>query len=89
ATIYGYDQHIRKHHKSSLKKNGIYLRCSCGSEVHGDNYIHCKTHCACSQFSVHKLSVKSPQCILCKRYPKTANAFAKHLFKAHKTTLKS
>ncbi|GMS97831.1 hypothetical protein PENTCL1PPCAC_20006, partial [Pristionchus entomophagus] len=32
-TVNGYVSHLRIHHKSTLKKNGVYLLCSCGFEL--------------------------------------------------------
>ncbi|GMS83373.1 hypothetical protein PENTCL1PPCAC_5549, partial [Pristionchus entomophagus] len=34
STPSGYAQHLRSHHKSSLKENGIFLICSCEFEQH-------------------------------------------------------
>ncbi|GMR50588.1 hypothetical protein PMAYCL1PPCAC_20783, partial [Pristionchus mayeri] len=30
GTVYGYATHLRRHHKTTLKANGIYLICACG-----------------------------------------------------------
>ncbi|GMS97282.1 hypothetical protein PENTCL1PPCAC_19457, partial [Pristionchus entomophagus] len=33
TTAFGYAKHLHRHHKSTLKTNGIYLVCSCGDEI--------------------------------------------------------
>ncbi|GMS90773.1 hypothetical protein PENTCL1PPCAC_12948, partial [Pristionchus entomophagus] len=56
TTVNGYATHLYNSHKSSLKANGIYLKCSCGMNVLYPQYNpdH-KKKCDGRQFSIHKL----------------------------------
>ncbi|GMR43346.1 hypothetical protein PMAYCL1PPCAC_13541, partial [Pristionchus mayeri] len=36
----GYIMHLRRHHKTTLKGNGVYLKCSCGARYnHEKDYL--------------------------------------------------
>ncbi|GMR44050.1 hypothetical protein PMAYCL1PPCAC_14245, partial [Pristionchus mayeri] len=55
-TTYGYAQHLKKHHKTTLLANGIYLLCSCGMRYNSVNghKKHDKT-CNGREYTLHKL----------------------------------
>ncbi|GMS91082.1 hypothetical protein PENTCL1PPCAC_13257, partial [Pristionchus entomophagus] len=93
TTARGYATHLYKYHKSTLGKNGFYLVCSCGKEVRSYSTDPDRTKkCDGLQFNLLKLEEKihsTPQCILCEIYPTTAPAYAYHLYKHHKSTLKT
>ncbi|GMR50592.1 hypothetical protein PMAYCL1PPCAC_20787 [Pristionchus mayeri] len=52
----GYSEHLRKHHKTTLLKNGIFLLCSCGLRFNScnDKKKHDKK-CSGNEFTLHKL----------------------------------
>ncbi|GMS90294.1 hypothetical protein PENTCL1PPCAC_12469, partial [Pristionchus entomophagus] len=56
-TVRGYADHLRVHHKSTLKMNEIYLICSCGFEARS-HYIdpNHKVECDARQFTLHTLN---------------------------------
>ncbi|GMS77842.1 hypothetical protein PENTCL1PPCAC_17, partial [Pristionchus entomophagus] len=52
STVNGYVSHVRIHHNSTLKANGVYLLCLCGHEVHyrdgnGSNSYHMQRKKGC------------------------------------------
>ncbi|GMR44035.1 hypothetical protein PMAYCL1PPCAC_14231, partial [Pristionchus mayeri] len=57
TTPYGYIGHLKRHHKTSLMANGIYLLCSCGTRYnsHHDQKKHDKK-CPGHKFTLHKLN---------------------------------
>ncbi|GMR38182.1 hypothetical protein PMAYCL1PPCAC_08377, partial [Pristionchus mayeri] len=91
TTAFGYTQHLHHHHGSTLYKNGVYLRCSCGDVI--SHLKHDPDHskkCDGLRFSLHKLVRKTPttpQCIMCEHYPPTSSAYANHINKYHKSSL--
>ncbi|GMR31188.1 hypothetical protein PMAYCL1PPCAC_01383 [Pristionchus mayeri] len=62
TTAKGYMQHLLKHHKSSLKKNGVYLKCACGLiDTHLASSKDRPKHfgkCNKLRFSLHKMADK-------------------------------
>ncbi|GMS90775.1 hypothetical protein PENTCL1PPCAC_12950, partial [Pristionchus entomophagus] len=93
-TASGYASHLYIHHKSSLKVNGVYLRCDCGTDVHNYDYNpnHAK-ECDRLKFTLRKLhftkmGYTTPQCFACETYPSTASGYVSHLYSRHNTTLK-
>ncbi|GMS90774.1 hypothetical protein PENTCL1PPCAC_12949, partial [Pristionchus entomophagus] len=93
TTAIDYAHHLYTRHQSTLKSNGIYLRCSCGGEVYSyHRYLIHNGQCDGSKFTIQQVITKiptTPQCILCEAHPKTANGYAIHLQAVHQTTLTS
>ncbi|GMS83368.1 hypothetical protein PENTCL1PPCAC_5543, partial [Pristionchus entomophagus] len=85
-----YARHLQTRHKSSLKSNGVYLLCSCGTEIRYVYYDSNHTEkCGGLQFSLRQLEKKiTPKCILCEMYPSTPIGYFEHLRIHHKSTLK-
>ncbi|GMR50637.1 hypothetical protein PMAYCL1PPCAC_20832, partial [Pristionchus mayeri] len=85
----GYSDHLRVHHKITLKAYGIYILCGCGHKhtTKDDNRKHDKK-CSGSEFTLHELDQEvTPQCFLCEVHPKTPRGYIEHLRIHHKTTL--
>ncbi|GMS83442.1 hypothetical protein PENTCL1PPCAC_5617, partial [Pristionchus entomophagus] len=57
TTLFGYANHLRVHHKSSLKANGIYLICSCGlDDFCGNTRLQHSDKCDRRRFTLHELN---------------------------------
>ncbi|GMS81139.1 hypothetical protein PENTCL1PPCAC_3314, partial [Pristionchus entomophagus] len=54
STVIGYTYHLKKHHKTTLRANGIYLLCACGTRINSE-WSHNKHECKGEQFTIHKL----------------------------------
>ncbi|GMR56689.1 hypothetical protein PMAYCL1PPCAC_26884, partial [Pristionchus mayeri] len=56
STASGYYQHLSKHHKTSLAKNGLFLLCACGFKCTSrDNWKNHDNKCAGNDFTLHEL----------------------------------
>ncbi|GMR31006.1 hypothetical protein PMAYCL1PPCAC_01201, partial [Pristionchus mayeri] len=87
-SFYGYMQHLREHHESTLSKERICLICSCGHRVDSDHsYRKHDKKCNGRAFTLHKLTASTPQCVLCEAHPKTPYGYTSHLRVRHATTL--
>ncbi|GMR43344.1 hypothetical protein PMAYCL1PPCAC_13539, partial [Pristionchus mayeri] len=52
----GYIMHLRRHHKTTLKGNGVYLKCSCGARYnHEKDYLKHDKKCTGTDYTLHKL----------------------------------
>ncbi|GMS90798.1 hypothetical protein PENTCL1PPCAC_12973, partial [Pristionchus entomophagus] len=91
TTISRYTDHLYSNHRSNLRSNGIFLKCSCGLDVRSSSYNpNHSNRCDGSEFTIHKLDPLSyPQCVLCEKYPNTISGYAQHLWKYHKSSLDS
>ncbi|GMR44020.1 hypothetical protein PMAYCL1PPCAC_14215, partial [Pristionchus mayeri] len=87
----GYSDHLKVHHKTTLKANGLYLTCSCGMKYKSD-YVQKKHDKKCTgrEFTLHKLVFQAtPKCVLCEMHPKSPYGYSAHLYFHHKTTLRA
>ncbi|GMR44049.1 hypothetical protein PMAYCL1PPCAC_14244, partial [Pristionchus mayeri] len=91
-SAYAWWKHLKVKHSTTPTLAGCLLRCDCGNESFSFSHSH---ECEISNFTVirkgngpiRRLQV-TPQCILCKKYPKTPCGYTEHLKRSHKTTLK-
>ncbi|GMS90776.1 hypothetical protein PENTCL1PPCAC_12951, partial [Pristionchus entomophagus] len=83
--------HLYFHHDwTTLKSNGIFLRCSCGVEFRSTNNPGHSDDCDGNEFTIHKLDQKphsTLQCIECEVCPPNVFGYARHLHTKHYTTL--
>ncbi|GMT03106.1 hypothetical protein PENTCL1PPCAC_25280, partial [Pristionchus entomophagus] len=89
ASATGYVHHLHKSHKMTLRANGIYLVCGCGTQVRTRNPNSDHKGCGSATFTVHNINDESPQCTLCSAYPTNCTGYATHMIKTHRSSLKS
>ncbi|GMR43281.1 hypothetical protein PMAYCL1PPCAC_13476, partial [Pristionchus mayeri] len=51
-TVDGYTKHLRNHDQSTLLANGVFIQCSCGFEVHSNDYDRSHTKRAYFRYCV-------------------------------------
>ncbi|GMR31305.1 hypothetical protein PMAYCL1PPCAC_01500, partial [Pristionchus mayeri] len=51
----GYTEHLKRHHKTTLLANGIYLKCSCGFRCTSHRQVNHDKKCTGREFNLHKL----------------------------------
>ncbi|GMT04996.1 hypothetical protein PENTCL1PPCAC_27170 [Pristionchus entomophagus] len=86
-----YAKHLFNAHGTTLKSNGIYLMCSCGSEIRCSkrDATHGKK-CKSRTFTLHRSSENvhhNPQCVLCEATPSTVFAYTMHLHTRHRSSI--
>ncbi|GMS87039.1 hypothetical protein PENTCL1PPCAC_9214, partial [Pristionchus entomophagus] len=65
TTATGYAHHLSKYHNTTLKKNGIYLVCGCGTEVRTRSVDPNHKDCDNATFTLHHETKDTPQCTIC------------------------
>ncbi|GMR31300.1 hypothetical protein PMAYCL1PPCAC_01496, partial [Pristionchus mayeri] len=91
-SVYSWWRHLKEKHSTTPTLAGCLIRCDCGHESY--SFKH-SIECEISNFTfirtgdgVIRRVQMTPQCVLCRKYPKTPFGYIQHLQVDHKTTLK-
>ncbi|GMR31355.1 hypothetical protein PMAYCL1PPCAC_01550, partial [Pristionchus mayeri] len=92
-SVTAWRSHLRYKHNTTPTLAGCLLRCDCGHESHSKKH---SMKCEMPNFTlifnggpIRRLAEVTPQCVWCKKFPKTACGYIMHLHRHHRTTLRA